>query len=232
MFGVRHRWRGGFTLVELLVVIVIIGIMALLFGPNITAGSDMSRVKSASRAAMQLSRYARTMALLHQTPVEVEFSSSGRVRVRVVESGGGAIVSSRAFAGTNVIAIARRDGVEEEEEEEEEGVSVPQETGSGGSSYQMGEVDLEKEFEGIVFSFDSYTDTFDGGQSARYLSERERERAFDDDGVEEERFTIRYRSNGTCRPHRFKIAADSEGAHEVVVVVNMLGAAQIEGDER
>src|SRR5512133_1227709 len=91
----------GFTMVELLIVIVIIGVMAAMIGPTFTAGSDIARVKTASRGVIQMSRYARIMALLHQTPVELVYTSDGALRVEQVASGGEGLVSAQAFASTN-----------------------------------------------------------------------------------------------------------------------------------
>ena len=42
---------------------------------------DYFRVKTAARGVTQMSRYARTMAVLYQTPVELIFGSDGTLRV-------------------------------------------------------------------------------------------------------------------------------------------------------
>ena len=105
--------RRGFTLVELLVVLVIIGVMAAMIVPAFSSGSDAARVRTASRGVMQLSRYARTMALLHQTPVDVVFTAGGGVRVS--DAGGGSAhrpwpASARRFQGKSSPGSSLRSG--------------------------------------------------------------------------------------------------------------------------
>jgi len=69
--------RGAFTLIELLVVVVILSILiavaAPYFGTMLAGGSLPLGAREFSRAC----KYARTMALLNQTPVEVSFTQGG-----------------------------------------------------------------------------------------------------------------------------------------------------------
>ncbi len=58
--------QAGFTLLELLLVVVILGIVTAVIVPRFGASLAGGRLATAARSAMQASRYARTMALLHQ----------------------------------------------------------------------------------------------------------------------------------------------------------------------
>ena len=220
----------GFTLVELLIVIVIIGVMMTMIGPSFTAGSDAARVKTASRGVMQLSKYARTMALLHQTPLELVFTSDGRVSVAPSSGGGEGLVSAKAFAVTNAAAAAEETEAVASDKAE---AAAQAGSGGGGAAYEMADLAIEKKFEEVTFSFEGYTDSFDNGkaESDEPISSAQGESSNTKDEEVTQTFRVHYKSNGTCRPYKLKISAGSEGAFSVTVVIDMLGAAKIEEDE-
>jgi len=225
--------KRGFTLVELLVVIVIIGVMASMIGPTFTSGSDAVRVKTATRGVMQMSRYARTMALLHQMPLDLVFSSAGGVSVSPVgASGGGGLVSSAAFGVTNAAVAA-----EEKEAANDAAAAAPAEDkkGGGGSSYVMADLEIEKKYEQVTFTFDGFTDSLSEGRSKREevanVQQEESPNADEANGEPVQSFRVRYKSNGTCRPYRVKVAAGGDSSYSVTVVIDMLGIAKVEEDE-
>lgn len=233
--------RRGFTLVELLVVIVIIGVMIAVIGPTFSTGSDTARVKTATRGVMQMSRYARTMALLHQKPVDLVYTSSGGLRVEEVASGGEGLVSAAAFGSTNMAADAAAAAERASQAEEAsraagaaaEGGAPPGEA-SGGASYVMADLNIEKTYEQVVFRFEGYTDTMDDGRGRRGLSGRRAEADEEEEGKEGEDvrvFRVRYKSNGTCRPYTVRVEAEGNESSAVRVVVDVLGAAKVEEEE-
>jgi prepilin-type N-terminal cleavage/methylation domain-containing protein len=222
--------RRGFTLVELLVVIVIIGVMAAMIGPSFSAGSDVARVKAASRGVMQVSRYARTMALLHQTPVELTLSSDGKLSVAAAVDGGESLVSARSFAVTNSAAEAER-GAEAQAEAEK---AEPAAAGAGGGAgYVMADLNLDKKYEQVEFVFEGYTDTIDEGRGGRHGASAQVQEDGREPGAEDvQTFRVRYKSNGTCRPYRLRVAAAGDESCAMTVKVDMLGAGMVEEDER
>lgn len=224
--------KRGFTLVELLVVLVIIGVMAAMIGPSFTTGTDTVRVQTATRGVMQMSRYVRTMALLHQMPLDLVFSSTGAVSVSPV--GGGSsegLVSSSAFGVTNS-AVAS----EEAAAASDAAASVDGQKGGGGASYVMADLEIEKKYEQVVFTFDGYTDSLSDG----LLEAGEKENTQEDDVASDaaeagedavQSFRVRYKSNGTCRPYRVNVAAGNDSPYSVTVVIDMLGVAKVEEEE-
>lgn len=76
--------RRGFTLIELLVVLAIVAVMVSIAVASVTGGRDAAHVRDASRAVLQMSRYASSLTLLRQRPVVVTYR---RHRIDVQISG-------------------------------------------------------------------------------------------------------------------------------------------------
>lgn len=69
------KGRGGFTLVELLVIVAIICAMAGVGVVSIRAGQGAARVKGATRDIFAAIRHARSQALVSQKPVIITYST-------------------------------------------------------------------------------------------------------------------------------------------------------------
>ena len=222
--------RKAFTLIELLIIIVIIGVMAALVAPSLSTGSDYARLKAASRGVVQLSRYSKTMALLHQKPVDLVFSSDGKLSVKSVSGGGDSLLSAASFARTNLVdgsGIEAKD-IETPSFSERENSSAS----GGGGSYRMADLELEKEYEQITYRFEGYTDTIDDGSGLDDISTVS---AFagdlEEDDAEATSFRVHYKSNGTCRPFRVRVIAGGEESIFHLIAVNMLGSAKVLEEE-
>ena len=74
-----HSTRtAGFTMLELLVVIVIIGVVAALSPPIFSSGVTSAQHRALARAIAQELRFARSQAIANRTDVGVEFNLADR----------------------------------------------------------------------------------------------------------------------------------------------------------
>jgi len=214
--------KKGFTLIELLIILVIIAVMVAVIMPSVTAGSEISKVRSGARGFVQVSRYARTMAILHQRPVTLTFSESGEISVNVhAQNTANSLVTARAFSAV-ATAIA---GTTEEEEEETHGEPI-----EGGTNYAMAEVNINRSYEQVRFVFDQYTDSVDDGWYSR-LPGSKPEESEDITGEHRQTMSITYQSNGTCRPYRVEVIGPDDDSFMLTIVVNRLGVAKVLEDE-
>ena len=199
-------------MVELLVVIVIIGVMAIVIAPTFTTGSDIARVKTASRGVMQMSRYARTMAVLYQTPMALVISADGGLRVE------------RAQGGNEVPAVSVTNEVSDRAE-----MSDPsdQSGGGGGASYVMADLNAEKIYEQVTFTVALNQDALEEDEADVVLKEEEKDQA--DYTAEVIKTTrIPYESNGRCLPYTVRVqAAGDDGVDALTVAVDRFGVAKV-----
>jgi type II secretion system protein H len=220
--------RRGFTLIELLIVLVIFGIMAALITTNIAGGSEAAHVRSAARGFVQLSRYARTMAVLHQKPMQFSFTQNGQLQVTPFGSdiSRDSLVSAKAFATTNTLADAEAAETRALEESES----------TGGVGYSMADVATQQKYEQVKITFVEYDDVIDDGWHSRMrvaFSEKDNTVTNELEEVSSQ-MQILYRSNGTCRPYRVQISGDGESAdtYTLNIIIDRLGVAKIEEDEK
>jgi prepilin-type N-terminal cleavage/methylation domain-containing protein len=204
-----QRRLSGFTLVELLVVIVIIGVMALVIGPTFTTGSDIARVKTASRGVTQMSRYARTMAVLYQTPMALVISADGVLRVE------------RWQGGNEVPAVS----VTADVSDRTDGSDPP--GGGGGASYVMADLNAEKVYEQVTFAVALDQAALEEDEADVVL--KEEEKGQEDNSAEVIKTTrIPYESNGRCLPYTVRVqAAGDDGVDALTVAVDRFGMAKV-----
>ncbi len=230
-FGFHRRPRGpGFTLIELLLVLAILGALVVIVSPYIGAGMSGTQLATAARSVVQASKYARTMALLHQAETELVLTSAEG-------EGGSCRIEVRAVTGADVafeladIAAARVEARENGTDAEWAGVAdgdvadeaPPLHSAAAETAQSFAdEVSMKFECQGVVFDFEGYTDTLEDGEE-------------DDakDGEDEELFVehpvirLLFKSNGTCRPFQVRVGNGDE--QSFVISVDMTGRGKIEG---
>jgi prepilin-type N-terminal cleavage/methylation domain-containing protein len=79
--------RLGMTMIEVLTVVAVVGMLAVLAGPNLTGGRDRRAANSASRQAMMAFRLARSEAIRRQKNVGIHVDkANSELRVYVTSS--------------------------------------------------------------------------------------------------------------------------------------------------
>ncbi len=213
--GWATRTRGAFTLIELLLVVLILGIAAAAVMPRLTGMMEGGSAAVASRAIAQAGRYARTMALLNQTPMDLVLNlDQPHLRVEVVqrrdatERGGLQGASfGRAVSRDERMADLRGLGLRGGPEPE-----VPADEDAPGTRESPGEsLALERRLDGVELAFGGYLDRPD---------------LLDAGAAEEGIVRIRYRSNGTCRPYRVVIQGDRTG-QRFELTVDSIGTPEL-----
>ncbi len=246
----RGRVRAAFTLVELLLVAAILGILSAVVIPNISAFLGSNRSTTAIRVLTQMGRYARSMALLNQTPVELVLDLDTRkisVDAATPTNTLASVSSEDAFyemgAGTAVAAsfgraVSIADKKSSDRLLERNKPQTPDSTSddffgtsdSGESSASAGtgnaladSIHMERDLPElpVVIEFLGYADNVERN---RFRTNRSAASAGTvTNGV----FRIRYRTNGTCRP--YKLGISLEGAQTpVVLFVDAVGTPRVQ----
>lgn len=250
------RSSGGFTLVELLLVVVILGILVAIaaprFGPLLAGG----QLRLGARELASAGRYARTMALLNQTPVDVTVdpeAGSIDIKARAAVSAAALGMSDleamtnewgytdslietsarrqASIAGGFGLAVAKQDREDAawrgddavtnlfaRVETEADGGEGPEPAATVSFADS---IDMKRKVEGVKFRFRGYDDVV---ESRSAYAAKVHEDAFDEGSGP---VTIRYRANGTVRPHRFVVVSRDDEEDRMTVVVNAVGTAKI-----
>lgn len=221
----EHK-EGAFTLIEMLLVVAIMGILITMLAPRLQM-MGAPRVTAAARVLTQTTRYARTMALLHQAETVLHVSPMGLIRVSA--AGAPAAVDANEFEGQErtpffttetapmslSVASAERGILFKNDlsgtESEVLGVAP---AAAGAASGFAEEVAVERQLDNVTVTFLGYTDVFAADQALVTAGD-----------IETTGVDVRFRSNGTCRPHRYKLT-DATGT-TLVVVVDLLGMSTV-----
>ena len=89
--------RGGFSLLELLLTLAVLGIVAAASFPMMAGMTEGARLSAASRSTVIMTRYSRTMAVLYQVDIDLIIDlKAGVLNVEVAR-----IVDARALDGSS-----------------------------------------------------------------------------------------------------------------------------------
>lgn len=218
-------------------VMVIIGVMALVILPSFGTGSDIARIKTASRGVMQMTRYARTMAVLYQTPMDLVITSSGELRVE--RRGGASGGAGAATEGEDAQSEAWRPSAERQELDE---LATPTDGGEaaagegGGSGYVMADLNASKRYEQIRFVVALDEEALESEEAELQIeveADEESEDADESNWVDSDRerprmARIPFETNGRCLPFVVQVmAGDEDAVDRITVKVDRFGVPRV-----
>lgn len=250
--AVKRPRAAAFTLIELLFVVAILGIFAALAAPHVGAVLSGGSLRTAARELAGAARYARTMALLAQTPVDlsVDFSQPGFSVSPADRSSASWFGISDLAAATNdvgytdelLLTSARRQaslssgfGLAVSRNDADSGAATNlleklAQDGEGSSGTPDATVSLadsigaERKLSGVKVSFGGWRDV------ASTRGRRSRAESWSE-GAEDGSVTVRFRANGTVRPHRWIVSDPDYEDEKLFIDVNAVGRAKISSPE-
>jgi prepilin-type N-terminal cleavage/methylation domain-containing protein len=203
----RCRTARGFTLVELLLVLAIIGIVAAVTLPNLVRSIRGNRLRFAARSVVMAGRYARSMAVMKQMEMALRLDlDGGRLSVASVEFG-----------------PPVEESASESLEEEADGEGIAASVAGAQAGTVVGGLKKTKPAAARPAVVKSV-------ELARSLDQVSIKRV-EVEGVEEELFTkgtcsVVYRTNGTCTP--YQVDLEDESGARMTIRVDSLSSAEAE----
>lgn len=211
--------RRAFSLIELLLVVVILGIVTAITLPRMSVAMGGGRLRIAARTIAQSGRYARTMAILHQAETELVLDiAAGTASVQAAGGDRAALMEDALGLGLDRPAPPEPDasGIVQVDSSDPAVGGSTTEVLTGNEFAE--EIATQYSLEGVKIRFLGYDDVADGAEESGAREE----------GV----VTLRYHSNGTCRPYRVRITSE-DGSSAFEVIVDVVGGSRIiaPGDE-
>ncbi len=210
--GAAAGFSSGFTLLELLIVMAIMAIISAVTLPQLGGMTETARLSTASRTAVMVGRYARTMSLLYQVEIDLIIAmKSGEMRVEVAPV-------------VRELDISEDEGEEKDEEPEASAVDLY----SDGLSSRLKMLSTNTAVHAASESLETIKET--------HTLDRVRVASVLYTGLEEHELTegearIRYHSNGTCVPYRLTLIAGTDrediDSMRVCIEVDTLGSVTV-----
>ena len=233
-----NRSKDGFTLIELLLVVAILGILAVFSAPHFGSMLAGGHLAVGAREIASAGRYARTLALMNQRPVDlVIYQSTGTFSVQAVltesEAGfadTGSLTGGQrhgSLAGGFGLAISKND---------RDAIDTPDRSGSSvnleldadiyeNDRASLESMDVHKKLEGVKLKFKEYRDTPKSRGSAIFKMYKS------PDVSEDSVVVIRYRANGTVRPYTLHVVDESDEKDYISVEVDSIGTPSVSKKE-
>lgn len=223
----------GFTLVELLVVVAIIGIMLATAALSVGSGTTAVRMKNAVRSVWHLSGYARTMALLRQRAVVVTYSEvwegetfvKSRIQVEAGAAAGSAAEAApaaRSIFDPDAEPPELADQTAEEEEAVAETAVEPQDFPDVRIKVEWLAEDGEELDKKKSVSVFSNVDYLLGRQARKDGDEKKTSTKGDEDeevrSESRDPVSVVFETNGRCAPHRIRIWKDGRDEDDAIVL--------------
>lgn len=247
----EKKKRGGFTLLELLAVVAILAVFVSAAAVSIVSGTASAKVGSGVRGVVQMTRYARTMALLKQRPVNVVFHSDGTIEAIAETSNDGFSKSEADEIGSPAAPVSDPPGSLKEGALQAETVSSRGSAEDGGEVGEEGE-DAQrsgaadkfsseqdvKKFDGVTFTVEildetgAVIDPADAESLGRSVKTGEREPDGDAGGDPVATTSIRYDTTGRCPPFRVIVRrADAPDSPGRTVSVDRFGRTRADAED-
>ena len=238
------RTRAAFTLIELLLVVAILGFLSVVAAPHVGAALSGGSLRTAARELAGAGRYARTMALLAQTPVELSVDcGTGEMKIAATERASSSWLGlSDLAAATNDVGYtdellrtsARRQaslgsgfGLAVSRNDADSGAAtnlldkLAQDGDAPAATVSLADsIGVERKLAGVKVSFGGWRDV--ATTRGRRSSSSSWSDSLDDGSA-----FVRYRANGTVRPHRWIVADPDDADDRLVIEVNAVGRAKI-----
>ena len=257
MTSSTRKATSAFTLVELLLVVVILGVLvaiaAVRSGPLLSGGN----LRMGAREFASICKYARNMALLNQTPVDIVFkqgeNSFSVVAQEISEASGlgmsdlAALTNSVGYTDSLIGTSARRRaslssgfGIAMSREDRED---AEWKIGAAGTNTMS---ILEEQSGGEIVDTVSFADSINTTRKSEgvrlffdaYADVVESRSAYskiaggglsfnDGDSV-----TIRFRAHGSTRPCRIKVVNEKDENDFITVAINSVGSVKVTSEEK